>query len=400
MDNKLTQYISKSSVKRNSKLKYDFMPSLLEIIERPSHAAGTVVIITIAVLLISMVVWASLSKLDIVVNGIGNIVPEGRIVDVQPLISGKVESIEVKVGDYVNAGDALVSLENEVVKIDISQLEYNMEWSKIQREIAENRLINDEYDIPIDDYDAKFFYGIKQLIFEIDIYKDQKNQLLNELEQAKKDLEEAESSGNDYMISVLKSRMESYEDEIVSSVRSQESQMYNLLFSLDREIDGYIAQLEKYNINLENLVIRAPVNGYVNMLSVVSAGQTVTPGNNVVSIVPSDSTMQFECYISDKDRAEIDLGMEVTIKLSAFSFSDYGVITGNVTYISPSAFVNEKYGNVYVVNIDFNEDTMNTKIKLTPGISGNVEIVVGKRTVLWYFLDPIMGNLRDSLKEN
>ena len=191
-----------------------------------------------------------------------------------------------------------------------------------------------------------------------------------------------------------------YENEIVSSVRSQESQMYNLLFSLDREMDGYIAQLEKYNINLENLVIRAPVNGYVNMLSVVSAGQTVTPGNNVVSIVPSDSVMQFECYISDKDRAEIDLGMEVTIKLSAFSFSDYGVITGNVTYISPSAFVNEKYGNVYVVNIDFNEDTMNTKIKLTPGISGNVEIVVGKRTVLWYFLDPIMGNLRDSLKEN
>ena len=40
MDNKMTEYILKHSRKKDKELKYDFMPSLLEIIERPAHKAG------------------------------------------------------------------------------------------------------------------------------------------------------------------------------------------------------------------------------------------------------------------------------------------------------------------------------------------------------------------------
>jgi multidrug efflux pump subunit AcrA (membrane-fusion protein) len=400
MDNFLSRYVIKNSDKRNRNLKYDFMPPLLEIIERPSHIAGTVITITIAVLLVAAIVWASLSKLDVVVNGIGNVIPEGRLIDIQPLTGGRVENINVKVGDYVEAGTVLVAIENEGAKIDFEQLEYNIEWCKIRREITENRLENDEYEIDIDKYDTKFSNGINQLILEIDIYKEQKNQRQKDLEQAEKELDEAKNKGTEYMLETLESRVESYENNIKSSSVSQKSQMYSQLFSLDREMDGYDAQLKKFDISSDNFLIKSPVNGYVNMLSVASAGQTVSPGNNVVSIVPSDSEMQFECYVLDKDRAEISTGMNVTLKLSAFSFSDYGAVTGKVTYISPSAFANEKYGNVYVVNIDIDEDAMHSDIELTAGLSGNVEIVVGQRSVMRYFLDPIMGGLRESLKEN
>ena len=43
MDNKLTEYALKHSKKHDKELKYDFMPSMLEIIERPAHIAGTVI---------------------------------------------------------------------------------------------------------------------------------------------------------------------------------------------------------------------------------------------------------------------------------------------------------------------------------------------------------------------
>ena len=42
MDNKMTEYILKHSRKKDKELKYDFMPSLLEIIERNGARHQTV----------------------------------------------------------------------------------------------------------------------------------------------------------------------------------------------------------------------------------------------------------------------------------------------------------------------------------------------------------------------
>ncbi|WP_294362816.1 hypothetical protein [uncultured Clostridium sp.] len=43
------------------------------------------------------------------------------------------------------------------------------------------------------------------------------------------------------------------------------------------------------------------------MISVVSEGQNIALDNDVVSILPSDRDLVFKCYISDKDRAEIEV---------------------------------------------------------------------------------------------
>ena len=68
MDNKLTEYVLKHSKNKDKELKYDFMPSLLEIIERPAHKAGTVIILGVFTLMIAAVIWACLSKIDVVVT--------------------------------------------------------------------------------------------------------------------------------------------------------------------------------------------------------------------------------------------------------------------------------------------------------------------------------------------
>ena len=76
MDNKMTEYILKHSRKKDRELKYDFMPPLLEIIERPAHKAGTVIILGVFSLLITAIIWACLSKIDVVVTASGSVQPE------------------------------------------------------------------------------------------------------------------------------------------------------------------------------------------------------------------------------------------------------------------------------------------------------------------------------------
>lgn len=54
-------------------------------------------------------------------------------------------------------------------------------------------------------------------------------------------------------------------------------------------------------------------------------------------------------------------------------------------------------GNVYLVKIEIKND--NTNIELISGLSGSVEIKTDKRSVLEYFMDPIIKGFGDSMKE-
>ena len=104
MDNKLTEYVLKHSKNKDKELKYDFMPSLLEIIERPAHKAGTVIIVGVFTLLIAFVVWACLSKIDVVVTAGGSVQPSGNVNVVQAYSGGTVKSINAAEGEYVKKG--------------------------------------------------------------------------------------------------------------------------------------------------------------------------------------------------------------------------------------------------------------------------------------------------------
>ena len=135
MDNKLTEYVLKHSKKRDKELKYDFMPSLLEIIERPAHKAGTVIIISIFTLLIFAVIWARCSKIDVVVTSTGSIQPVGNINVVKSYSSGTVKAINVVEGQYVNQGDILIELDTEALDIDVNQLNTQKMILETQHEI-------------------------------------------------------------------------------------------------------------------------------------------------------------------------------------------------------------------------------------------------------------------------
>ena len=143
MDNKMTEYILKHSRKKDKELKYDFMPSLLEIIERPAHKAGTIIILGVFTLLIAAIIWACLSKIDVVVTSSGSVQPIGNINVVQSYAGGFVKSIDVKEGDYVHAGDLLIELNTETLDVDEEQLETQKKILEAQQKIY-NKIKADE----------------------------------------------------------------------------------------------------------------------------------------------------------------------------------------------------------------------------------------------------------------
>ncbi len=362
----LSKYIQERSRYKEKKLKYDFMPSLLEIIERPSHIASKVIVLSISTLLVIAIIWAGLSKIDMVVTGSGQILTDAGICAITAQTSGVVDEIFVSEGDYVNEGDTLVSFDSTELDMRIAQIESEIGYLKVQKDVLEKYLFDEETDILAENYDEKYKYVVNQLIYANELYKSQvEQQIYNEdllLIQYQSNISE--------QLSVISEQLRVYEDELAAQ---------KLL-------------LEKTNV-------KSNTTGYIQNMSVEYKGQFVNNYENLINILPSESTLVFEGYLADKDLSDVNIGDKVVIKLQAYSFSDYGAIEGKISYISPTATSIEGVGNAYIIRVDIDVDTLHKEIELKSGLSGSVEINVGTRSILEYFLDPIIGNLNDSLKE-
>lgn len=412
MDNKLTEYVLKHSKKRDKELKYDFMPSLLEIIERPAHKAGTVIIVGVFTLLIAAIIWACFSKLDVVITSSGSMQPIGNLNVVQSYSGGTVKSINVAEGEYVEQGDVLIELDTEAMEIDVNQLNSQKEILEAQKDVYTK--IKDGKDVStvkVTAYDTELQPYIQAILDSDTTYK---NTLANlEKEKSNADLnhqiaqiqlEEYQANGTrrqremqELVVQQHANAMEQTDLQISDTKTQYSAQINSQLSQISSQLDEIEASLEKYRLSKEYQNITAPVSGYVNSISVNTLGETVTSAQDMVTIVPDNTPVEMVCYIKNMDIADVEIGMETEIKLEAYSYNKYGTVKGTVKYISPSAFSSEQMGSVYLVKIEITD--VPEGISVISGLSGSVEIKTDQRTVMEYFLEPIIKGFGESLKE-
>ena len=412
MDNKMTEYILKHSRKKDKELKYDFMPSLLEIIERPAHKAGTIIILGVFTLLIAAIVWACLSEIDVVITSSGSIQPVGNLNVVQSYANGSVKAINITEGDYVEKDDVLIELDTQSLDIDAEQLDSQKKildaQLKIYTKIKDGEKLSE---IKIDDYDDELKTYIQSILDNDKSYhntldnleKDKENADLNH-QIAQIQLEEYEANGTEREAEMQELMVQQYElakdqaDVKIKDTKTQySSQVNSKLSEISGQLDEIETNLEKYSLSKDYQYITAPVSGHINSINVNTIGAAVTSAQELVTIVPDNTPVEMVCYVKNMDIADVEIGMETEIKLEAYPYNKYGTVKGKVKYISPSAFVSEQMGSVYLVKIEITDK--HDDIDIISGLSGSVEIKTDKRTVMDYFLEPIKKGFGERLKE-
>lgn len=103
------------------------------------------------------------------------------------------------------------------------------------------------------------------------------------------------------------------------------------------------------------------------------------------------------CYVKNMDIADIEIGMEPEIELEVYLYNKCGTVKVTVKYISPSSFNSEQLGSVYLVKSEL--DDSNDNIDIMSGLSGSLEVKIGKQSVMRYLLNPIVNGFGESLKE-
>ena len=118
--------------------------------------------------------------------------------------------------------------------------------------------------------------------------------------------------------------------------------------------------------------------------------------------MPSNSQLEVEAMVANKDIGFVKENQQVEIKVDAFPFTKYGVIDGKLDNLSNDAIADKQLGLIYKAQVSMQDSTIqveNKSVNLSPGMTVAVEIKTGKRQLIEYFLAPLLRYQKESIRE-
>ena len=128
----------------------------------------------------------------------------------------------------------------------------------------------------------------------------------------------------------------------------------------------------------------------------------VTPGMDLVEIVPLEDSLLVEAKLKPSDIAFLRPGLDATVKLTAYDFAIYGGLEAQVEHISADTFVTEEGDAYYLVRVRTEEPELvknGVSFDIIPGMTAEVDILVGEKSVLSYLLKPVLRARENALRE-
>jgi hemolysin D len=449
----------------------EFLPAALEIVETPPSPIGRLGAYCLVLVFTLAVVWAWFGRVDIVAVSKGKIIPTGHTKIVQPFEIGVVRTIVVHDGQKVKAGDVLIELDPTMNQADLEHQRNDLMAARIDIARLDAALQSEH------DPDARFVapegaspeqarMGEQFLIGQVAQYRSKLASLAGEEKQKEAELESQKAAidkietllplleertqmrktlfehqtgtklayledlgellSHKKDLEVQASRLKEAEAAVVAAKAKQDEvqaefhkQNLNDLAEATRKANGLAQDVAKSEQRTKYQALTAPIDGTVQQLAVHSVGGVVTPAQTLLTIVPSDSTIEIEAMVDNQDIGFVHPGQEAAIKVDTFNFTRYGLLHGKVVTLSRDAIPREGAGKsdpskqpgasdgatsepAYAARVSLDQTRMQIDDKLldlSPGMAVTVEIKTGTRRIIDYLLSPILRYSQESLRE-
>ena len=173
------------------------------------------------------------------------------------------------------------------------------------------------------------------------------------------------------------------------------------------ELQSDFSEISEAQVRVQDKVnkalITSPVVGTIKTLHITTLGGVIQPGQVLLEIVPTEDKLLIEAKIIPKDIAFIHLGLPARVKVTAYDFTRYGGLEGVVEHISADTTQDEEGNSFYIVRVRTNESSIrnkdNKEMPILPGMMTSVDVIISKRTVLEYILNPILRAQEMALRE-
>jgi HlyD family secretion protein len=153
---------------------------------------------------------------------------------------------------------------------------------------------------------------------------------------------------------------------------------------------------------LNRIDIRAPQSGRVHQLAVHTVGGVISPGEQIMLIVPDADALAVEAKISPRDIDQVYVGQAASMRFAAFDQKTTPGIEGEVSMVSADLVQDQRTGTSYYtarVLLKPEELARLGNAKLLPGMPVDVFIKTPGRTALSYLIKPLRDQAERAFKE-
>jgi hemolysin D len=430
----------------------DFQSDARKIDERrPPWVARATLYVLVAVAVIA-VAWASVAKVDRIVVAPGKLVTTASTIVAQPLETSVVRSLNARVGDIVRKGDALATLDPTFSEADAAQLRgkivslsaqierlaaelddrpfvpkwldddarlqatiwtrrneqnkaklasFNQQIRRVEAEIATKSADRAALETRLGV--AKELEAMRTFLMQKEIgskvnYLDAKGQRL----QVEREMQLATNNKAE-----LEEELQRLQAEKAAYVAEFHQKAAEELVQARRDHDTAIKQLDKAARRNDVTVLAAPADAIVLEVAQRSVGSVMKEAEPLYTLVPLDSPLEAEVTVEGLDVGHVETGAEARLKLEAWPFQKHGTLSGKVRTVSDDTFTPDpkKDGQqrpYYKARVEVTATDLRDvprSFRLIPGMAVTAEIKAGDRTILSYFLYPLLRGLDESIRE-
>ena len=391
------------------------MQSAYEPGSKKAYSAGYSAVLWILIIgLVVAIAWASVYRIDQVTRGVGTVIATSRVQVIQAVDGGVLKSLKVREGDAVKQGQVLAILDQtrfaaQVMELDSRLAALHGQAARLRAEVTGAAEIN--FPAPVKKFPE--LIAVQKALFT------QKRQGLEEelrtlgvaVKLAREDARlvaelaktgdvsrsediKAERALNDAEAQLINRKNKYYQDARVELAKTEDD------IGQNEQVRTPRAQ------QLSDSVMRAPVDGIVKNVRITTQGGVLRAGEELLQIVPLDDVLIVETKIRPSDIALLKPELKATIRFDAFDYTVYGAVSGSVAYVSADTIKEEgKSGELtyYRVHVSTSAKPVKTStgrtLDILPGMTAQVDIRTGDRTVLEYLLKPLRKTLTESLGE-
>ncbi|MFM9865663.1 MAG: HlyD family type I secretion periplasmic adaptor subunit [Micropepsaceae bacterium] len=423
----------------------------IELEERAPAQSSTQLVYAIFGIVILGLLWSILTRVDVVTNAPGRVLPVGDVVAIQHLEGGVIAQILVSEGERVRKGQSLLRLAQLDTAGRLEQLKAKRATHLIaiegERAVVENRVPT--FDAVVTGFlrakaEQLSLYNARLQTLEAErtVLAAQKaqreaevarlssqlvvlrrdEQIAGEELAVRKDLMDRKLTTRDRFYGAerdaadrQKQRMNARDQ--LTGAKSELAEYERKLNELDtrtkaeaqESIAKHTAELAEVNAALGNeqarakrLNLTAPVAGIVTGLAVKAVNAVVKPGETLMEVVPTAEPMVVIAEVKPQDIGQVQLGQRADVRVSAFDYATFGTLTGKVDRISATTFADQNGRQFYKVRVRLARDYFgNDKVKgrVIPGMDVEVDVKTGARSILAYLLKPVTRTWDTALKE-
>ena len=382
---------------------------------------------------VSAIAYAGIFEYRVTVKAPAKIRPEGELKVVETVKGGKIAEITVKTNQEVQKGEIIAYLNDFTEEQERQQLQNKLKATEAQIEQLQKTIASKNSQIEAEKQQIRS--EITALELELSLaqndYQERRIERNTALKTAQANFDLAQDELTRYQnlaqtgaISVLQLK------EKESAYRNAQAQLQKAIAQLEPNGAGIqivreniaranaqkkakIASLEQERITLlqeqialqerlksdrqkwrrieaelNELIIRTPVSGIIQELNLRNSGQVISEGEAIAIIAPSESSLIVKAAVATSEISLVKIGQPVRMRVSSCPYTDYGMLSAEVTAISPDAvFQTDTTAYEVTIQPQFTVLQQGTRqCTIQSGMDGRVDIITEEETLLRYLI--------------